>query len=170
MEFRTAEIEHRADDGVVTVTGLALPYGSEADLPWGRERVTAGAVRYADRGVIANLQHARERVLGRHPGNLTLTDTAAGLRFALELPDTTDGRDAGVLVRQGILGGASVEFVAVRERFEGDVRILDEVRLHGLALVDTPAYSDALIAEARHQHFLRTYSSELKGQIAWLGV
>lgn len=170
MEFRTSSIEHRADADGVTVAGVALPYRHIAELPWGRERVERGAVRYADAGVFANLQHSRERPLGRHPGNLTLTDADDGLRFELRLPDTGDGRDAGTLVREGVLGGASVEFTAIRERFLDGVRILDELRLHAIALVDVPAYSAATIeARARHHQCLRSMYTA-RPAVAWLGV
>ena len=48
-----------------------------------------------------------------------------------------------VLVREKVLGGFSVEFDALAERAEGNVRVIERARLRGLGIVDVPAYIDA---------------------------
>ena len=125
--------------------GTALRYGDRADFGLFQERFEPGAfVSLGD--VIANLQHRRDRPLGRtgDGGGLILTDTPEELRASLTLPDTTDGRDAGELLRRRVLQGWSVEFVVREEEAKGTVRIIKRAELHGLALVDRPAYGESL--------------------------
>lgn len=53
------------------------------------------------------------RLLGcTEAGTLTLSDTAAELRYAIDLPDTSAGRDAAVLLERRDIRGASVGFLS----------------------------------------------------------
>ena len=52
------------------------------------------------------------------------------------------------LVRAKIVRGLSVEFVALQERSEANLRIIERARLVGIGVVDTPAYPASAI-EAR---------------------
>ena len=143
-EFRFAEL--RAEDGR-RLSGVAVRYGDEARLPWGRERIRAGAFvdgRLED--VVLNRQHDRARPLARTGGGgLVLEDGPEALRMTATLPSTRDGDDVLALVRAGVLRGLSIEFMAREERLDGDVRIVERASLVGLAVVDRPAYPDALV-------------------------
>ena len=44
------------------------------------------------------------------------------------------------LVRTGVLRGLSVEFAALAETMEGNVRVISRARLGAIAVVDEPAY------------------------------
>ncbi len=147
-----AGIEWRATPDGVVVEGVAVPYRTPTDIGGlFTERIEAGSfgdVAAAD--VIANVQHRRDRPLARTgpSGGLVLSDGPESLRARLVLPDTTEGRDCAVLVRQGVLRGFSIEF-SVRdggETWTDTVRSISAAELRGLALVDRPAYSDAEIA------------------------
>ena len=149
IERRYAAFEYRAvDGGPGVLSGVAMPYGREAVLPGGlRERFEPGAfgpdVERAD--VMANWQHMREAPIGRTGGGgLVLQDGPQELRASLTLPDTTAGRDVATLARSGVLRGFSVEFVTLRDRVNAGVRVVERARLSGLAIVDRPAYRDAL--------------------------
>ena len=151
VEYRYAPFEFRAGDdrSPGTLAGVAMPYGSIADLGGGlRERFEPGAfgpdVARAD--VLANWQHAREAPLGRTGtgGGLTLTDGPEALRVELVLPATVAGRDVAELASRRVLRGWSVEFRAAVDRFEGGVRVVQRAVLSGLAVVDRPAYGEAL--------------------------
>ena len=149
IERRYAAFEFRAvDGGPGVLTGVAMPYGREAVLPGGlRERFEPG-VFGPDVGsldVLANWQHAREAPLGRTGGGgLELLDGPQELRATLTLPDTAAGRDVATLASQRVLRGFSIEFHALHDRVAAGVRIVERARLSGLAIVDRPAYRDAL--------------------------
>ncbi len=143
--------EFRAEDTgaeLPTLTGTVLPYGEKARI--GRaftEEFRAGSMDATD--VVANVQHDERLLLARTGGGLTLSDGPKAMEARLQLPDTQAGRDAAVLVRDGVLKGFSVEFVAMRDVWEGAHRIVQEARMVGLALVPRPAYEGAVIAEGR---------------------
>ena len=151
VEYRYAAFEFRAADSGSspgTLSGVAMPYGSVADLGGGlRERFEPGAFG-PDPGradVMANWQHSRERPLGRTGGGgLTLTDGPDALRAELVLPNTMQGRDVAELASRRVLRGFSIEFRALREGFRGGVRVVSGAVLTGIAIVDKPAYGDAL--------------------------
>ena len=79
-------------------------------------------------------------------GGLELQDTPAALLAAIELPNTQEGRDVGVLIRRGALRGLSVEFMALREAMRGRTRIVKAAELKGIAIVDRPAYPSAVVS------------------------
>ena len=149
-EYRFAEFEFRAggEDSPGTLSGTAMRYGDVASLPGGlRERFEAGAfgadVERAD--VLANWQHHREAPLGRTGGGgLSLSDGPEALRVELVLPATAAGRDVAQLAARRVLRGFSVEFRAAADRFEAGVRVVQRATLTGLAVVDRPAYGEAL--------------------------
>ena len=66
------------------------------------------------------------------------------------LPDTSRGRDAAVGVREGVYGGLSVEFVAEREQWRGELREIARALLTGAGLVDDASY-DGSTVEVRHR-------------------
>ena len=125
-----------------TLTGTAVAYGDVARLPFGRERIVAGAfgdLSQAD--AILNVQHRRDRPLARTGGGgLALSDSDKALTIRAELPATRDGDDALLLVRRRILRGLSIEFAALRESVDDRVRVIERARLIGVGLVDRPAY------------------------------
>lgn len=174
-EYRFAAFEFRADPmgspGILA--GVAMPYGTVADLGGGlRERFEPGAfgpdVARAD--VLANWQHARESPLGRTDGGgLTLTDGPDALRAQLILPATAAGRDVAELASKRVLRGFSVEFRAAADRFEGGVRVVMRAVLSGLAVVDRPAYSEALAAlRARAADVARDVERAASRRRIWL--
>lgn len=152
-ERRYAPVELRADGR--GLAGVAMPYGTVADLPFGRETFEPGAFRaaLASADVILRVQHDRGRPLARTGAGLVLTDDDQALRMDAELLGTREAEDALLNVRAGILRGLSVEFHAISERMAGDVRTIERAEIVGIGLVDRPAYIDAVVsaraAEAR---------------------
>ena len=128
-----------------TLSGVVLPYGEVS--PEFRERFEPGAFQPLPlQGVPLNLMHDPAAVVAE-PGTYTLTDGPA----ALELRATIDpGSAAAQMIRAGHLGAFSVEFLAFREAMDGDVRVIQEARLGGIALVDDPGYPGAA-AELRRR-------------------
>ena len=143
--------ELRAEAGGRTLSGVAVRYGDVATvLPWGRERIEAGAFGdVAGADVVLNVQHDRGRPIARTGGGgLTLADGPDALAVRAELPPTREADDALANVRGLIVRGLSAEFVAIAERMESGVRVIERAELVGLGLVDTPAYPQSEI-EAR---------------------
>lgn len=148
-EIRYAEVRAEADGR--TVAGVALPWNREGRGPGGRrERFERGSIDLAGLDIALTVQHERAAPVARTGAGLALADEADGLMFRAELPETPRAEQALADVRAGLLRGASVEFVAVRETVAGGVRVIRQARLVGLSLVDTPAYPDAGI-EARER-------------------
>ena len=97
--------------------------------------------------MILNLQHDRARPLARTGGGgLDITDGTDRLTVRAMLPDTTDGRmTQGRLLRhdgQGVLRGFSVEMKVEADEIDPGTRLrtIHRAKLHGLGLVDRPAY------------------------------
>lgn len=123
-----------------TLEGTAVRYGDTAALPFGRERIEAGA--FGSIGdVILNSQHDRQTPLARTGGaGLELADSAEALAIRADLPETRAADDVLALVRSGVMRGLSIEFRAVSERIEAGVRVIERAVLSGVAVVDSPAY------------------------------
>ncbi len=132
------------------IEGVLIPYGVPSRIAGVfSEEFRAGGVRIAD-SILANRQHDRTRPLARRGHGLTLTDSSIELRAAIELPDTTEGRDTRALIEGGVLRGLSAEFRAIRDEWPApDRRIIHEAELRGLAVVDDPGHEGAVIEEVR---------------------
>ena len=136
-------IERRARDLTIdgrTARGIALPYGVAADVrtPNGehvRERWEAGAILYSP-GLQVNRNHDAGDVLADLAGGtLRLFDGPDALRFEARLARPIEAT------------GASVEFVALKERRVQQERVIGQAALTGLALLDgsRPAYDGATV-------------------------
>ena len=140
LERRYSELENREAEGR-SLSGVVVRYGDTARTPYGTERFERGAFGDVSKlDVLLNVQHDETRLLARTGAGLTLTDTPEALMMAADLPETRDADDALSLVRSGVLRGLSVEFKALRQRFEGGVRVISRAILPGLGLVARPAY------------------------------
>lgn len=147
MEAERRYAEVRAEPDSRTITGTAVPWAPRQGRgPRGPERFERGAFDLAAADITLTLQHDRAAPIARtRTGSLVLTDTPEGLEFRAELPDTPRADQALADVRAGLLAGASVEFLAVRETAAAGVRVIQAARLAGLSLVDSPAYPDAQV-------------------------
>jgi len=143
--FAPASLEGRQ------LVGLAAPYESETRIGKFRERIARGAFTRTlseSRDILALSDHDPAKVLGRtKSGTLQLEETAQGLQFRLQLPDTTIGRDLRELAQRGDLGGVSFGFHAIKDSWEGELRTLHEVELHEISIVQSfPAYTDTTVS------------------------
>ena len=135
-------IELRADDSGQSpgrLFGTLLTYGERAsDRP---ELFEANSLSWAEDGIVINRQHARNwpvlRAVPEVRGLAVMVDTP--------LPDTMAGRDSAQEIRDGLFKGLSVEFKAVRQRFEGGLRRISSARLTAAALVDSPSYRGSVV-------------------------
>lgn len=150
MEIRafTEAIEVRAGGDGMSFTGYAAVFDSPSEpLPF-IERIAPGAFASTIRSknnVYLLRNHDFGSPLARTRNkSMTLTEDGHGLRVEAKLPDTTDGRDLAVLLRDGIVDSMSFGFSVPKN---GDVwsddgmqRTLRSVRLHEVSIVTMPAY------------------------------
>ena len=151
-EIRFTEDESRQSPG--RLTGTLLTYETRAnDRP---ELFAYGALTWPDTGIIINEQHNRQAPILRTvpfvQGNAVMVDA--------ELPNTTRGRDAATNVREGVLTGLSVEFYAMREGRRDGMREIRQATVRSAGLVDSPSYSDSVVA-VRHELHVSIRPSEL---------
>jgi len=121
------------------------------------ERVAPGAVdkSLADGvRVLARYNHDDNFLLGStDSGTVRLEADAVGLRYEVDLPDTTAGRDVAALAKRGDLRHSSFAFYVPPGGDEwgftmGDfpLRTLNSIQLVDVAPVNTPAYLDTTAA------------------------
>jgi HK97 family phage prohead protease len=61
--------------------------------------------------ITSTFNHTRDLILGRRSsGTLKLSKDATGIRYEVELPDTSAGRDVAALVERGDIRGSSFTF------------------------------------------------------------
>lgn len=154
-------------EGVVgTVRGYAAVVDQMTTLySWDtgelREIIRPGAFKKSiadNKDVRAFLQHDSGRLLGRTTaGTLRLREDEKGLYDEIDLPDTTDGRDAKLLIERGDLTQQSFGFFPVTTkqysetvRKDGVTRTIytrevREVRLIEVSPVSMPAYAGTSI-------------------------
>lgn len=143
METRAFECRFE-DDGILR--GVVIPYAPTQSVigNWS-EQFLSGA--FGNIGEVRlNLMHERKQPLAvnKANGGLRLTDGKEALRAEIDLPDTTAGRDARTLIKRGVLSGMSVEFRAIDESWDGNLRTINKAELTGIGLVDRPQYDDAV--------------------------
>jgi len=150
VERRYCEIRHDGGSDSRVITGRVIRYGDIADLGVFREIVEHGAFRWDD--VTLNVQHDRGRLIARTGAGLTLERRDADVMMRAELPPTRTGDDALEAVRAGLLTGLSVEMVVKRETWgagasdDRPVRHVTAAMVHGIGLVDRPAYPQSAVA------------------------
>lgn len=132
------------------LVGVAAPFGITTTINDFREVIAAGAFTRtlaAGADILALADHAPDKVLGRtRSGTLQLRETARGLEYTLELPDTTIGNDIRALAQRGDIGGVSMGFRCIRDEWNGDLRTLHEVELQEISIVSAhPAYADTTV-------------------------
>jgi phage head maturation protease len=105
---RPIELRFAAGEGARTAVGYAAVFNSPTNIgDYFREVIAPGAFRNAiNDDVLALRDHDRGRLLGRvGAGTLRLAEDETGLASEIDLPDTTDGRDAAVLIDRGDVKG-----------------------------------------------------------------
>lgn len=175
---QTSKPELRTTGTGRTLEGYAAVFNSPADIggAW-IETISPGAFRrsLATGDVVAVIGHDRNRVLGRMgAGTLRLTEDAHGLRYEIDLPDTTDGRDIAVSVDRGDIGGMSFAFAATRQTWDDNAepptRTIADLDLIEITVTAFPAYTDTTVGlrsldEARKEAAIAA-REEKRGHIA----
>lgn len=143
-----------ASDEPRRLQGYAAKYGIQTDLGWFREKIKAGAFDEAlkDSDARALKNHDPNLLLGRESsGTLRLESNTVGLRFEIDVPDTTTGRDTLEEVRRGDLAGCSFAFTVAEDQWkhkegeQSERTIVRIGRLFDVGPVTYPAYEDTTV-------------------------
>jgi len=140
------------------LVGYAATFGTETRIADFTEVVRAGAFQQSiasGKDILALADHDRGKVLARtKSGTLRLSEDERGLRFELDLPETTVGNDLLKLAERGDLGGMSFAFSVAEggEVWTGDRRELRNVVLHEISVISSwPAYDGTSVSARSRQ-------------------
>jgi len=137
--------------------GHAAVYGVRSQrLAFGYEVVERGAFQDALSGlddVRALVEHNPEKIIGRVPKTMKLSDDGHGLRVEIDVAQTSFGRDIIESVERGDVDSMSFGFRVVKDgdtwTWQKDgtqLRTLSRVRILDVSVVAYPAYVDTDIA------------------------
>lgn len=176
-----AECEVRKVDGDERSPGKLEGYAAvfnRMSQPMGRFReiIRPGAFREAieQRQIVrARVQHqgGLHTIGSTESGTLRIQEDSIGLRYEVDLPDTTAGRDIAALVARGDINKSSfafrvkpaTEMQPTGERWYKDeggqtVRELTRLDLVDVAPVDDPAYMDTSVAQRSLEYIENTHA------------
>lgn len=164
-EVRTFDITNlNARDGGEgesnVIEGYAAVFNSPTDIGgWFTEEIAPGAFSKAisENGDIRALfNHDWNNVLGRtKSGTLRLSEDERGLKFEVDLPNTSIGRDLAESLKRGDISQCSFGFIPTVEQWDYSVepakRTIEEVDLFEVSVVSIPAYEDTEVALVRNK-------------------
>ena len=145
--WNSDDLEIRATDDGMSFRGYAAVFNSwSEDLGGFRERIRPGAFGATlkqTRAIKMFWNHNQDIALGSTRSSLRLTEDDKGLLSENRFPDTTAGRDMGVLVRDKIVDSMSFGFQTLSDAWNENYteRELIEIRLFEVSPVTGwPAY------------------------------
>lgn len=173
MEHRShTGSEVRANMDEMVVEGYAAVFNSWSnDLGGFVERIDPSAFDgvIGKRDVRALVDHDWSKLLARESaGTLELSVDERGLKYKIQLPETTLGRDLNVLIARGDIQENSFAFTVGgdkwEEREDGSYeRTITKVEdLFEVSIVSLPAYNDAKIAQRTLEGIKETAAAELE--------
>jgi HK97 family phage prohead protease len=143
------------------IEGYAAVFNKDSeDFGGWVERIAPGAFDdVLNDDAFALINHESNLVLGRNGVNVKLTQDKVGLKYRIELPDTTVANDLRILVKSGIINKSSFAFTAnevewkyAEDRAMPDIRTVKKMkRLYDVSPVTYPAYPDTSIAARSYQ-------------------
>ncbi|MFP7447127.1 HK97 family phage prohead protease [Bacillus infantis] len=170
LPHSTIEIRE-TEDGQRTITGYAVKWEMKSHKMgyWTRfrEQFKKGAFTESlnKEDQRALWSHDTSKVLGRTKnGTLRLYEDDIGLRFELDLPNTTLGNDAYETIKRGDVDGVSFGFSMRKQEWdESDpdniVRTISQADLFEISPVGFPAYPDSQVS-ARSEDPYKAYLEE----------
>ena len=140
LELRLENLEER------TITGLAVPYGQDANIGGSYvERFAPGAI---DSVEDVKLFYGHETPIGVVVSG---RDTDSGYEITAKVSETSLGNDVLTLMRDGALNKFSVGFIPVSQEQDGSTITRTKVSLKEVSVVPFPAYAGASITEVREE-------------------
>lgn len=153
------------------ISGYAAVFNSPTDIGgWFTEEIAPGAFSktISENGDIRALfNHDWGQVLGRtKAGTLRLSEDDRGLKFEVDLPDTTVARDLVESLKRGDINQCSFGFIPTVEEWDYSVepahRIIKEVDLFEVSVVSIPAYEDTEVSLVRNKEIIKEVEKRTK--------
>lgn len=142
LEVRNAP-ELRANTENGTVEGIAVPWDSPTEVGGYTETIARGAV---EDGEIKFFWQHRE-IIGRV---VKTEDRKEGLWIQAKISDTSLGRDALTLLRDGVVDGLSIGFEPIESLVNEDGSVVrTKIRVREVSGVNFPAYKEATVSQVR---------------------
>lgn len=146
LTARLVTLDAAAPDGEPkrTITGLAVPWDTQAQLSGGESVVFSKGSISEDPTSVKLLEfHDDTRVIGKVTA---LASTDEGLMFEAKIAPTRAGDDALELLKMGALDSVSVGAIPVKFKTSSDgTMLVSEARMIELSVVTTPAYEAAQV-------------------------
>jgi len=165
IEKRSIISEMTAEEEKRTIAGYAVKWNELSEqLGFFREKFSKGAFKDSllDKQQMALWNHNTDVVLGSTRNQtLRLSEDEVGLRFEIDLANTTQANDIYELVKRGDINGVSFGFYAELEDWEDRsdtaVRTINRADLIEISPTPFPAYSQSEVnvrsLEERYQEF-----------------
>lgn len=153
------------------ITGYAAVFNSKTTIDgWFDEVIEPGAFArsLSENGDIRALfNHNWDNVLGRtKSGTLRLEEDEKGLKFEIELPNTSVGRDLAESMSRGDINQCSFGFWITEENWDYNVepalRTIKEVELYEISVVSIPAYDDTEVSLVRSKEIGKEIEQRMK--------
>lgn len=175
-EMRTFDItklktRDATDDKPSLITGYAAVFNSQTSIgDYFEEIIMPGAFArsLSENGDIRALfNHNWDNILGRtKSGTLRLEEDERGLKFEIELPNTSTGRDLAESMSRGDINQCSFGFWIAEETWDYSVepalRTIHEVELHEISVVSIPAYDDTEASLVRSKEIDKEVEQRIK--------
>ena len=146
MDMETRELELRLGTEERTITGLAVPYGQDANIGGQYiERFAPGAIRSIED---VKLFYQHDEPIGKV---IAGRETDAGYEIMAKVSATPRGDEVLTLMRDGVLNKFSIGFVPVEQTRDGNVVTRTLVDAREISVVSFPAYSGAEIQQVREE-------------------
>lgn len=188
-DLTTEKIEIREDDdGNKTLSGYAVKWEMKSQVLGMfmkfREKVQKGAflesLNNDDQRFLWS--HDTSKVLGRRQNNtLRLQEDGVGLRFELDLPNTTLGNDTYESIQRGDVDGVSFGFKSEDDEVDEPdddmpLRTIKKAKLMEVSAVAFPAYPDSEVSARgydpmkQHDKEMQEYRNEKASKIKLLTI
>ncbi|MBE5089555.1 HK97 family phage prohead protease [Bacillus thuringiensis] len=153
------------------ITGYAAVFNSKTTIGgWFDEVIEPGAFARSlseNSDIRALFNHNWDNVLGRtKSGTLRLEEDEKGLKFEIELPNTSVGRDLAESMSRGDINQCSFGFWITEENWDYNVepalRTIKEVELYEISVVSIPAYDDTEVSLVRSKEIGKEIEQRMK--------
>lgn len=164
--------EFRSTNGKLVAAGVAMRYGAKSKPIKGQFREVFNPGSFAktiqEQDIHAHNEHHGPYLARTGAGSLRLFDGRSELAYEIDLPDTTAGRDAAVLLERGDIKGSSIGFRAIPKEVTWAVdtdgmalRSISAAKLSRVDLTIQPYYPDST-AEMAYRSLAEQTGLELR--------
>jgi HK97 family phage prohead protease len=142
---QSVSLDAAAGDAPRTISGIAVPYGVDANVSTGQTvRIEAGALPVDGPSPRLLAEHDNSKVIGMVTAR---EDTADGMLFTAEIARTTAGNDIVELLKMGAYDSVSIGIEPTDVEQDGRTTVVKAANWSELSIVFEPAFAAAKITE-----------------------